>query len=123
VLVKQIDDLDLESLERGLGDLCDMLRAAIHAPTGIQFESELGGDYHLVTEGRESFAHELFVREGTIDFSRIEKGHPSFDCGPQKRDHLLLVFGRTIGIAHAHTPEPKSRDFQVAISKFALLHF
>ena len=38
-------------------------------------------------------------------------------------EHLLLIFGRTVGRAHSHAAEPDSRNFQVAISEFALQHF
>src|ERR1035441_7120732 len=41
---------------------------------------------------------------------------------PEKRGHLLLVFGRTVRKAHSHAAEPESRNFQAALSKFALLH-
>ena len=35
---------------------------------------------------------------------------------------LLLVCGRTVAKAHSHAAESESRDFQIAFSKFALLH-
>src|SRR5438445_7124992 len=41
----------------------------------------------------------------------------------QKRDHLLFVFGQAVRKAHSHTAEPDGRDFQIALSKFALFHF
>jgi hypothetical protein len=60
--MERIDGIGLESLERGLGDLLDVLWPTIQAhPTplslGIKFESELGGYHHLFTEGREGSAH------------------------------------------------------------------
>ena len=122
MLVEQVDDVGPETLERCLGNLSDVLRPAIHAALGVQLEPELGGDHHLVTPGREGFTHELLVRKGTIDFRGIEERHAAFDGRAEQRDHLLLISRRTIGIAHAHTAEPDRRDFQVAISKFSLLH-
>ena len=59
VLVEEVDDIDLEPLERGVGDLSDVLGAAVEAlpagaSVGIEIESELGGDDHLVAEGSEA---------------------------------------------------------------------
>src|SRR5215470_687180 len=84
VLIEQINDFDLESLERGLGDLLDVLWPTIQPhPTrlsvGLKFESELGGDHHLLTEGGEGFAHEFFVRERAVNFSCIEECDAAFD--------------------------------------------
>src|SRR5206468_10293777 len=36
------------------------------------------------------------------------------------RNHLTLVFGRTVAKAHSHTAQPDRRDFQ--IPKFQLFH-
>ncbi len=38
-------------------------------------------------------------------------------------NQLLLVWRRSVAVTHAHAAEPDSRNFQVAVSKFALLHF
>src|SRR6266566_4973316 len=37
-------------------------------------------------------------------------------------DHLLLVGNRAFIMAHSHATEPDGRDFQVIVSKCALLH-
>jgi len=76
----------------------------------------------LPTERGEGFAHEFLVCVWTIDLGRIEECDAAFDGSPYQRDHLLLVFGRAIGKAHSHAAEPKDRNFQIAFSKFALLH-
>src|SRR5690349_11126546 len=55
VLVEQINGIQLESLERGIGNFSDMLRTTIHASLRTQFESEFGGNDHLVTKRREGF--------------------------------------------------------------------
>jgi hypothetical protein len=39
------------------------------------------------------------------------------------RYHCVPVGGGTATVTHAHAAEPNSRNFQVAVSKFALLHF
>jgi hypothetical protein len=67
VLIEQIDDIGLESLECGIGHIFDVRRSAIHAcllPLGIKFEPELGGDHHLLADMRECFAHQVLVTNG-----------------------------------------------------------
>jgi hypothetical protein len=126
MLIEQVDRFDLESLERGLSDLLDVLGATIQASLlqrrGIESESELRGDRDLPMERTEGFAHELFVRKRTVDFGRIEEGHASFDRHANQRDHLLLVCRRTVPKAHSHTAQADRRDFQIAFPQFALLH-
>ena len=91
--------------------------------SGSNVEPELGGDHHLLAEGRQRFAHEFFVGERAVDFGGVEERDAEFDGRPDQGDHLLLVFGRTVAEAHSHAAEPDGRNFQVALSKFALLHF
>src|SRR5258708_2914655 len=52
----------------------------------------------------------------------VEECDAPFDGRPKKSDHLLLVWERSVGKAHSHAAEPESRDFQVTVSKCALLH-
>src|SRR5271157_1058886 len=73
-------------------------------------------------ERRKRLAHEFFVRERAVDFGRVEERDAAVHCGMEKIGHLLLIFGRTVGKAHAHAAEPESRNFQIAFAKFALLH-
>src|SRR5512145_1920396 len=83
VLVEQIDGLRPESLQGCLGNLSDMLWTTIHA-VGIQFEPELGGDHHLIADGSQGLAYELFVHKWPIDLSRIKEGYATFyGCADQ----------------------------------------
>src|SRR5215216_937353 len=100
-----------------------MLWATIQTPVGTQVEPEFRGDHHFVTEGRKRLAHKLFVRKGAVYFSSIEEGNAAFHGCADQGDHLLLIFSRAIIRTHAHAAEPESRDFQMAVSKFAFLHF
>ena len=54
-----------QPLERGLGDLPDVLGPAVQAALPgrlrIELEAELGGDHDLVAERRERLADELLV--------------------------------------------------------------
>src|SRR5262249_11462262 len=72
MLIEKIDGLDPEPLERGFGDLLYMLRPAVESyPTrlsvGLEFESELGGDHDLPTDGSQRLAHEFFVYEWAVN--------------------------------------------------------
>ena len=76
-MIEQIDDIDLEPLEGGLGDLFDVLRPAVQAnplrpAVGIEFKPEFSGYHHLSTERSEGFAHEFFVGEWAVNFGGIE---------------------------------------------------
>src|SRR5208283_2096951 len=126
VLIVQIDDISLQALQRALGGFLDVfwptVQPGLFSGTRINLEPELGGDHHLVAKWSEGFTHELFVCERAIYFCRVEKRDAAFDGRPNQRDHLLLVSWRTVAKAHAHAAEPESRYFQVAFSKFALLH-
>src|ERR1700683_312339 len=131
MLIEQIDDLDLEPLERALDCRLDLLRPAVQARStghsaGIetrgQVEPEFGGDDYLLAERSEGFAHKFLVQERAVDLGGVEKRDAAFHGGPQKFCHLPLVFGRAVGKAHPHAAEPESRNLQVALSKFALLH-
>src|SRR6266516_4996955 len=126
VLIEQIDGIDLQSLERALGNLLDVLWPTILAqllPIGTKFEPEFGGDHHLPTEGSKRFAHQFFVCERAVRFSGVEEGDAPFDGFTYKSNHLLLVCRRAVGKAHAHAAESEGRDFQVVLSKCALLHY
>ena len=117
--------IGLQPLERGLGDLLDVLRAAVHAAAArlrIEVEAELGGDHDLVAEGGEGFADELLVRERAVDFGGVEERDAALDGRPDQRDPVLLVDCRAVAKAQSHAAEPDGRDFQAAVSKFALLH-
>src|SRR5438874_8762005 len=125
VLIEQIDNIGPQSLQRSVGDLFDVLWPTIQAELltfGTKFESELRGNCDSLTQRSQRFANELFVRERTVNFSGIEKRNPAFNCRPNQRDHLILVFGRTVAKAHSHTAQSDSRHFQIALSKFPLLH-
>ena len=86
-------------------------------------EPELRRDHDLIAERRQRFADELFVSEGAVDFGGVEERDAALDGGADQRDHLLLVHRRAIAEAHAHAAEAEGRDFQIAVSEFAFLHF
>src|SRR5580658_4218459 len=105
-----------------------MFRPAVQpAPSrstiGVGYKSVFGGDHHLVANRGQRFADEFFVGERAVHFRRIEKRHAAFHGGPNQRDHLLLIRRRTQPKAHSHAAQAHRRNFQTALSKFALLHW
>src|SRR4249919_2086992 len=126
VLVEKVDGVDAQPLERGLGDLPDVFGPTVEPsaalPAGIDLEPELGGDHHLVTNGRERLAHQLLVRERTIDLGGVEERHAEIDGRADHADHVLLVASRAVAEAHAHAAQADGGDLQVAVAQLALLH-
>jgi hypothetical protein len=97
VLVEEVDDVGLQALERGLGDLLDVLGAAVQTLLGaVRIEAELGGDHHLIANRSEGFAHQLLVGKRAVDFRGVEEGDTTLHGGSDQRGRLLLVCGRTV---------------------------
>jgi hypothetical protein len=68
VLIKEIDHLDPQALERAVGDLANVLRATVEATRASRTEvvTELGGDGDLAPIRLQRLANELLVGEGAI---------------------------------------------------------
>ena len=124
VLVEKIDHIGLEALERGLGDFFDVLWPAVQPSllAVLDLEAEFCGDLYLMAEWSQRFTDEFFIRVRTINFRCIKERDAALDGSANERNHLLLVFRRPIGPAHAHAAEAKSRDFKIAFSKLSLFH-
>src|SRR5258708_31280509 len=131
VLIQQVDDVDLQPLQRRLSDLADVLRPAVQADLpsrlGIEPPAKLCGDHHLVAKSRERLADQLFVRERAIDLCGAEEGYSAFDRAADNIDSLLLVEGVAITKVDPHASEVRSRTllvrfFQARASSSSLLH-
>src|SRR5438477_319 len=124
MLIIEIHDVRPETLQRSLDALLDALGAAVLdlLPAGITSDPELRGDHHLSAHRRQRLANELFVGVRTVNFGGIEECDAAFNGRADERDHRLLVRWDTVALAHPHAAEPEGRDFEVALSKFALLH-
>ena len=110
-------------LERGLGDLPDVLRPAVEPGLHLAgFKTELRGDHDLVAEGRQGLAHQFLVRERTVGLGGVEEGDAALEGRPDQRDRLLPVGRRAVTIAEPHAAEADRRDFQTAVAEFAFLH-
>jgi hypothetical protein len=79
---------------------------------GVAVEAELGGDDDLVADGREGFADEELVGEGAVDFGGVEEGDAAVDGLVEEVDHGGLVFGGSVGEAHAHAAEAEGGDVE-----------
>jgi len=82
MLIEEIDDIGVEPLEGGGGDLLNVFRFAVEAtatlPVGLDSEAELGGNHHLFTKGSKSLAHEFFVGKRAVGFSGVEERYATF---------------------------------------------
>ena len=129
VLVKQIDGVHPQPLERGLGDALDLLWPAVQAHRRarplftIMFEPKLGGNHHLPAKRLQRFAHQFLVGKRPVHFGRVEECDPALNRRAQKRDHFLPVGDGVFIVTHSHAAEPERRNFQAAVSKFSFLHF
>jgi hypothetical protein len=111
MLVEQVNHLDPQPLERGLGHALDLLRPAIGPHAGswafvAVLPAEFGGDHHLPAPRLQRFADQLLVGKGAVHFGGVEKGDAASHGRMEKVDHLPLV-RRMIAKAHPHTPKPE----------------
>src|SRR6185369_8326074 len=81
MLIQQVNPISLEPPQRCIGHLFDVLGATVQASLFaiLNLEPELSGDHHLVTKWSQRFAHQFFIYEWTINFSRIEESYAAFD--------------------------------------------
>src|SRR6185436_851638 len=83
VLIEQIDNISLESLERSVGNVFDVRWVAVDAyllSFGTEFETKFCSYHHLITERCESFTHKFLIGEWAIRFSSVEECDAAFDC-------------------------------------------
>jgi hypothetical protein len=127
VLIEEIDDIDPQALERGLGNLLDVLRPAVQPLPGPRLPSGLISKPNLVamtTFPRKGSRPrpEFFVVERAVDLGRVEEGDAALDGRAEQRDRILLLRETAVGKGHSHAAEAERRYFQIAFSQFALLH-
>ena len=78
MLVQKIDAVGTETLEGGIDDRFDVLRAAVETTSAsFDVEPELRRDSHVVANGCERFADKLLARVGPVHFGGIEERHAS----------------------------------------------
>ena len=74
MLIEQVDDIDLEPLERALDGLLDVVRLAVQPRRLSVFkaEPELCGNDHILADREKRFAHKFFIGEWPVGFCGIE---------------------------------------------------
>src|SRR2546426_11879653 len=125
MLIIEIDDVGPESFQRTIDALLDPLGATVlHLlPAAVNSDPELRGDHHLPAQWSQRLTDEFLVRVGSVNFGGIEECDAAFHGRANERDHRLLVRWETVALAHPHAAEPEGRDLEIALSKFALLHW
>lgn len=125
VLVKEIDVVGLQSLERAFDNLADVLGAAVEsaraAAIGIDVKAKLRGNDNMSAHCGKRLTQQRLIGEGAIELRRIEERDTQIDCGTYQRQTRLLLHGTAVFTAQPHATEPESRDFQIA--EHALLHW
>ena len=122
VLVEQVDRLDAEASEGGVGGLPDQLGPARKGRPAARVDlPELRGDDDLITNGRERVAHELLVRERAIGLRRVEERHAEVHRLPDQRNRLVPVQSGAAVVAQAHAAKPERRYLQPARPQHPLL--
>src|SRR3954447_5709353 len=124
MLIEEIDAIGIEPLQRSLSDLAHVRRAAVEARllAVLELESELGRNDHLIADRPKRLADELFVREWSVRFGRIEEGYATFECRPNDRESVFAVASRAVTEADAHAPEAECRHFETALAQRPFLH-
>jgi hypothetical protein len=90
-------------LREGLRHGADIVRPAVQ-PLGDDAvgKAELGGDHHVIAEGRNRFANQRFVGALAVGLRRIEKGDSTLKRGADQGDAGFLVGRRAVAITQAH---------------------
>jgi len=116
-LVEQINRFDLETFQRSLNHLFDVLwttappSCAGKFVRSAQIETEFGGNDYFVANRCERLTHQFFVSERAMGFGSVEKRHARFHRLPDQGNHVLFVGRWAETKTHAHAAESDGRDF------------
>ena len=122
VLVEQIDRLDAQASEGGVGGLPDQVGPAGQGRSAGRVDlPELRGDDDLITNGGERVSHELLVGERSIGLRRVEERHAEVRRLPDQRNRLVPVQSGAAVVAQAHAAKPERRYLQPARPEHPLL--
>ena len=103
MLIKQINHIASQTLQRCVGDLPDALRAAIHALSWISFlEAELGRYDNRFAERLDRFTNKFLIGEWAVRLSRIEESDSAVEGRSDQRNRLLLISGRAVPETESH---------------------
>jgi len=111
MLVEQVNGIDPQSAERGLGNLLDVFWPAVERGPSIPIAwtclpAELGGDHYLAAERSEGFAHQFFVGERVVHLRGIEEVTPRSTAARSNAIISRLSFGGPYDQLIAMQPRP-----------------
>jgi len=89
MLVEKIDHVNLQSLQRGVRHLPDVIGPAVDTIAGavrIDAKPKLGGNHYLIAARRERFSDQYFVGERTIRLSSVKQCDAALDSGANDFD-------------------------------------
>src|SRR6185369_16464485 len=108
MLIKEIDAVSLQSLQRRLRNFLHMLRPAISTnllAALAESKTELRCNYNFIAKGSDRLADHFFVRERPVSFGGIEEGDAAFERRANEFDCFLFISGRSIAVAQTHTAQ------------------
>src|SRR5689334_5880108 len=114
VLVEEIDAIGVETTQRAVDHVADVVRVAVHARDARLAEPkpELRGDDYAIARAAPELSQrarqQLFILVWPVRFGRVEKRQAQLD-GAMDRGNgsaLVALFRRAIGLAHPHQAEP-----------------
>src|SRR6266568_7810020 len=117
VLIKQIDDLDLEAFERVIGHPTNAIRAAVEAVWCSHFVTELGADHHFLAQWSKRVAHEFFIDERAICFGGVEECDAPLHCLADQLDHRLTAGVNAAMVIHAHATKAECGYLHAAAAR------
>jgi hypothetical protein len=123
VLVEQVDRVDSQARQGGVGGLPDELGPTRESGPAVRVDfPELRGHDDLITKGSKRIAHELLVRERAIDLSGVEERHAEVHRVPDQCDRLVAGHRGAAVITQPHAAKPERRDLQPAGPQRPLPH-
>ncbi len=120
MLIEEIDAVGAKTLEHALDRELDVVRAAVEARAPrarlrIDVPAELGGDDHLVPEGRDAFAQDPLDLMRAVGLGGVEERDTAVEGRPDDVEHLGPARDRRlIGAGHVLDAEADARDFQLS---------
>ena len=125
VLVVEVDVVDAQAPQRGLGGLLDVLGPAVEAAgggvVGVADDPELRGQHDLVAAVGDGAADELLVGVGAVDVGGVEEGDAELEGAVDGGDRLVVV-ARAVELGHAHAAEAEGGDGRALEAQGACLH-
>src|ERR1700722_1484886 len=124
MLVEQIDVIDAEPEKRCVGDLTDVFGPTIGSAgrAARMVHTKFRRDNGVVPAPSERPTEEFLVDIRAVYLRSVEEVDSEIKCAVDRGHRLRLIRRFAVILAHSHAAEAESRNYQAAISKFALLH-